>query len=167
MATYKDGRPANPQIVEALTTHHSVSVLWWRHNLAKGPSFIRDLKREALRQKPIDDDMVILASTSDQSSGSEHGRWMDYFTVSKAVLTKAHPRCVLCRGTGVATFSYSGNRRRENICGCVHGLDYWGVEHGTLKQVRLDRSVPTACRISRVRLRSLERRGKVCYAIIY
>lgn len=140
MATYKDGRPANSQIVEALTTHHYVKVLWWRHNLAKGPSFIRDLERETPRRQFLLDesDMVVVCRTADRPSRSEHGHWMEYFVVSRIVLQNAHPRCILCKGTGVATFLYSGDRHNENICSCVHGSDYWGVEHGTLKQVRLD-----------------------------
>ncbi len=138
MATYKNGQPANLRIVEFLISHQSVEVLWWRHDLASGPSFIREMKLGAQRKQPLaDDDFVVLSSTG-KSSGSEHGHWMLYQAVRLAGLAKAHPKCVFCRGTGVATLSHFESRS-DHVCSCTGGRSYWVSYFGTLREVGLDR----------------------------
>lgn len=138
MFTYKNRQAVNAQVAEALKTHQSVEVLWWKHDLAKIQSFIREVKLGTPRSQPLaDEDFVVLTSTGETVTHG-HGYWMSYRAVSRGEISKAHPRCRFCRGTGVATLSHFESRS-DNVCSCVSGRSYWGIEFGTLKEVRLDR----------------------------
>lgn len=138
MATYKNGSPVNHQVTEVLKTHHSVSVLWWRHDLAKMSSFIREVKPGNQRQQPLaDDDFVVLSSTGEVVTHG-HGRWVSYRAVGRVELAKAHPKCAFCRGTGIATLAHFESRS-DHVCSCTGGRFYWVSHFGTLWEVRLDR----------------------------
>jgi len=138
MATYANGTQVSEKVVDALRRHIGVQVLWWRHNLATGPSFIREMKPSTPRQLVLpDDDFVVLTSTGKEITYG-HGHWMSYSAVDRAVLARAHPRCQSCRGTGVHALSYFENRT-EYICTCVHERAYLRAHLGILREVRLDR----------------------------
>ena len=139
MATYKDGRQVNARIVEGLIANQSVEILWWRHNLATGPSFIRELHFGSSREAPLlDESNVVVLSETGKRSGSEHGHWMVYHAASRAQLAKAHPRCEACHGTGVQTLLHFESRT-DFVCSCVHGRVYYRAHHRTLREVKLDR----------------------------
>lgn len=137
MATYKNGSQVSSQIAEALRSHDGVEVLWWRHNLATGPSFIRELKLGTPRSQPLADDLVVLTSTGATVTHG-HGHWMSYRAVSRAELAKAHPRCEACKGTGIKTLSHFESRI-DFVCSCTGGKSYERAHLGTLREVRLDR----------------------------
>lgn len=126
----------NPQIVEGLLTHSAVRVLWWRHDLAKAASFIRELKLEFPHQSPLDqDDLVVLSSTG-ESVTHGHGRWMSYSAASRAELDRAHPLCAYCEGTGVAKLSHFESSS-NHVCSCTSGGSYWSSDHGRLTEVAI------------------------------
>lgn len=113
--------PGNPKVVEALLTHSTVEVLWWRHGLTSDKAFICEMKLGSPRQTPLAlDDLVVLAIAGEAVSRG-HGRWMSYSASSRSLLDRAHPRCESCHGTGRHSFVHLDSWG-ERVCHCVHSM---------------------------------------------
>ena len=142
MATNKNGKAVNSVIVEALRYNVCVEVLWWRHNIAKGPGFIREMNPSTPREIPWkDDNFVVLCSSTSERVSHGHGHWMNYSAVTRTVLLMAHPKCDGCKGTGVQSLGYFSGKYLwdEFVCLCVNGSVYFRAHNQTLREVQLDR----------------------------
>ena len=125
----------NPRVVAGLLTHRSVSALWWRHNMGAA-GFIREFRLADPRPNPISqDDLVVLTGTSSEKCASQHGRWLDYRTASRAELDRAVAGCAFCLGMGIARLSHF-EEWDESTCACTSGRVVWTRQPGgTLIQV--------------------------------
>lgn len=132
-------RVGNPRIVAGLLAHNGVEVLWWRHNLAHGQSFIREFNLGSPRREPLEESDLVVLSSSGRSCSSEHGSWVNYSDASRVQLDRAHSRCKMCLGTGVSG-SYHFGHMTDTVCSCVYGRSYYGLDSSrTFREVKLDR----------------------------